>query len=708
MLAVAALASCMKEQTIATQQPGAIAFDNVILDKATRAAAVDPSYTSDNLKAFDVWAFMDETSGKVFVGEDVKFNGSEWTYSNTQYWMPNKTYYFAALAPMNSVNWSLDAEAAGVNGAGVVTFTNVDGSEDLVYAATTRMTPAAVTEAQAKVKFQFNHLLSKVKFTFKNGFANNNISVKITDVKITNAPKTGTINLNVENWWDNDDWTLGAGVVPLAFGDVELLAFAGKEESADERLTIPASADKSYNVTFTVEVFMGNVSAMSKDVDVDITGVALEMGKAYNFTATIDGSTEDLQLFPIEFDIVEVKDWVTAETPNEQVAQAEFLAAIQLGGDVVLASDVVVAEALHVQNNLNINLNGNTLKYTGNDVLFRVENGAVVTIDGSAEGSAIVTKPTTMAGASAGNGYVALVKDGTLNIYGGEYDAQATCTIAQVSNGTLNVYGGTFKVNTDEYTDANGNAAYLLNCSDAAYKNKTAVINVYGGTFYKFNPANNAAEGNGTNFCPVGYTAEVDGDIYTVATAPVKVSGVVDYNNATLEVVVAPENTASTYGIVCPEGETTIKNLTIDGNNLNTTNNKGLRGIYITKGGEYTLENVVIKNVLYAINVNTTQAVKLNVNGCTLEGWTSHGASTEATYTNVKFECGKYANLKPYGNTTLTNCSFEDGFMIDFTAMVDGAKITLENCTYNGVVLTAANFASVAKIDGEFTGKVNF
>ena len=163
---------------------------------------------------------------------------------------------------------------------------------------------------------------------------------------------------------------------------------------------------------------------------------------------------------------------------------------------------------------ITLDLNGKTLTYTGNDVLFRV-NGATLTINGEKAGSAIVTNPTNPG--TGGNGYVALVKDnGTLNINGGSYNAKAACTIAQVSAGTLNVYAGYFQVNLDNYIDANGNAIYLLNCLDDPYKNGTAKINVYGGSFYKFNPANNAAEGAGTNFCAKDYIAVKENDYWTV------------------------------------------------------------------------------------------------------------------------------------------------------------------------------------------------
>ena len=195
---------------------------------------------------------------------------------------------------------------------------------------------------------------------------------------------------------------------------------------------------------------------------------------------------------------------------------AEALETAVAGETIVLLQDATVADGIIVEKNVNFDLNGHTLKYTGNDVLFRVY-GAEFTINGTAANSAIVTNPTQHAGESAGNGYVAFVKDnGVVNFNGGSYDAQATCTIAQASaNGTVNVYAGEFKVDMTKYT-VDGHAQYLLNCSDAAYKAGTAVIKVYGGSFYKFNPANNVAETAGTNFVVDGKTVEQNDDWYIV------------------------------------------------------------------------------------------------------------------------------------------------------------------------------------------------
>lgn len=261
-------------------------------------------------------------------------------------------------------------------------------------------------------------------------------------------------------------------------------------------------------------------------------------------------------------------------------------------------------------------------------------------------------------------------------------------------DGDIALTGGTNKAEVEKVTIYGGHIRDIYSYG-ADEKAKESIV-IYGGTFEK----------DPSDYVALGYVAQENNGVYTVKSAPMVVTGENDFNGGAIVVTASPENTASTYGIVCPEGTATIKNLTIDGNNFATTNGKGLRGIYVTKAADVTLENVVVKNVTYALNVNTTQTVKLTVKDSTLEGWSSYGETTTASFYNVMFECGKYANFKPYSSTTLENCSFEAGFMIDFTSL--NGVITLKNCTYNGVVLTAENFASVAKIDGDFTGKVAF
>ena len=197
-------------------------------------------------------------------------------------------------------------------GAGVVTFENINGTEDLLYAATAvDATKIQVGEAPVdKVRFQFSHLLSKVKFSFTNGFDNDNAYIDAKNVKMV-APSKATIDLAVENWWDNDDWKLVDAVpVTLEFGDACAKTAVGVKQVTDnERLTIPAAATQSYKVTFEVALYFGDVLAFTKTLESDVK-VSLEMGKAYNFKATLDEtniSGEDgKELLPIVFDVEKV------------------------------------------------------------------------------------------------------------------------------------------------------------------------------------------------------------------------------------------------------------------------------------------------------------------------------------------------------------------------------------------------------------------
>lgn len=543
-LAVGLFTACSQDETISQQSPMQISFEGAFVNNASRAdVAADPSTTTATLKAFDVWAYMDQAEG-LFLGqnngENVTGEQGNFTYVNTAYWNPGHTYYFHALAPMDSKNATVTAPTTGdALGLTKVAFTNEAGTEDLLY-STYKRTIASGKEAlkdpanTGTVHLTFSHLLSKVKFSFKNTYTNENIHFEVKDIEMT-APKTGEINLNNADWKNNSKWTVGTEDVTLAFGTTGDIEVGDTQESADERLTIPATETEKYVVTFNVLLYNGDVlvneidettkEAIPYQHDITLDGFAFEIGKAYDLYAELNADNiidpndpnYDSESYPIVFDVQEVEKW-------------DYSASDALGEDYI------------------------------------VEKG---------EEFMLVTDITV---------------EGTL----------------KVNSGILNGAGNTV------YAEAE--------------------------------PTDN--------------------------------------------------------GLVRPTGEATIKDVTINGKNTSTADGKSIRGIYITSAGTYTIDNVTIKNVTYAINVNTTAEVTLNVTNSTLEGWTSFGSSTTASFTNVKFECGKYANFKPYTSVTLTDCSFEDGFMIDFTSIGTGV-ITFKNCTYNGTVLTAENFATtVTKIDG--------
>ena len=313
-LATIGMVACFSEDVVQLPKSDTIRFADAYINNSTRAdQAVDPSITKEKLLAFDVWAYMTTLTGTVLVDEDVELVNGGWDYTNTQYWTPNKKYFFAALAPMNSDYWNLDASQAVfpdpdnqvAGGAGLVTFENNDGGEDLLYATAFVETPDMATlqnQGMSTVKFQFKHLLSKVKFTFKNGFLTDNATIKVENIKMS-APESGSINLAP----GDKKWVLDNASKVYEFGNAGEIGMGENQQCANERLTIPADATYAYNIDFDVTLYYGDQVAYTVHKKSVVTGVAIEMGKAYNFVAEI--TPDNLNLLPIVFEVKDVLAW---------------------------------------------------------------------------------------------------------------------------------------------------------------------------------------------------------------------------------------------------------------------------------------------------------------------------------------------------------------------------------------------------------------
>lgn len=308
-LAFAAFASCNKVESLDVASER-IAFGDTFVEVKTREA-VDPSTTTATINAFDVWGFMDVASGTVFAGERVtKTESGEWTYQNLQYWLPVHNYYFYAVSPVEDPNISINVEEINTTGIGEITFTNADGTCDLLYASKLVITPETIAPQPDKVTLQFAHLLSKLKFTFTNAFTNANTSIKVKNITITDAPGEGVIALNVEQraWKATADKT-----TVLNFGNAnggEPIEYTKSAECDAERLTISADNTRRYNIEFDVELYYGDKLGLSSHKVIKLEGQTFEIGKQYNLTASItpENITEEA-LKPIEFDVI-VEEWV--------------------------------------------------------------------------------------------------------------------------------------------------------------------------------------------------------------------------------------------------------------------------------------------------------------------------------------------------------------------------------------------------------------
>ena len=511
VLAVGMLTACSQDETVDIQKSAKITFAGAFVENASRAElSADPSTTTKTLTGFDVWAFMDTPDGVMLTGDDVEGVQGNFSYAHTQYWIAGHDFYFAALAPMNSKNVSVTTDPskeAPKFGLGTVEFTNVDGTEDLLYSAT--MVPVADDanlSAMAPVQFVFNHLLSKVKFTFKNTFTNPNYNFEVKNIEMV-VPSMGTINLNQENWWSTNEWELDKGTTTLVFGTTGNIKQGKEQECTDERLTIPADATQDYIVTFDVDLYTGAVLAETYHHEIVLTGAAFEIGKAYDLYAELNGNNIDQEgaLNPIVFDVQEVLNWEQGDAygVGTNVATVdELVAALKEGGEIILLNDMTLPDATTISTDVVLNLNGKTLKggklyengLTGTDIsAITVIEGANLTIYGN--------------GTIEGGDYGIYVNNGSVTVTNGTIKANTSAI--QVNVGEANINGGTFS-NTD------ADKRYVINCIDTNYKNNTAKVAVRGGTFVSFDPANNKAEGVNTNFVAPGYKSVADGENYNV------------------------------------------------------------------------------------------------------------------------------------------------------------------------------------------------
>ena len=323
LAATAMLASCSNDETVEMAQQKAIGFSNAFVNNGTRSI-VDPSFTTNTLEDFAVYGFTQ--AGQIFNGTTVSAPG--WTYTPLQYWVPGNTYTFGAIAPY-SVAKNVSKVVLPENATKVemtVAFTNTDADQvDLLHAAPAQIAGTEVTETyKTPVPMTFSHQLSKVKFSFEN-VVGEGYKVKVRNVKITDAYTSGTLTVAAAgNTWSNqtnNNLELDFGNVTADDATADEAAFIanGKTlESYYEKLMIPMASTATYTVTFTAELYHGDVLLGSYNHNVKIENVEFKLGYCYDFKASLTHENiTDKPLNPIEFKVTNVKDWNDTDIEQE-------------------------------------------------------------------------------------------------------------------------------------------------------------------------------------------------------------------------------------------------------------------------------------------------------------------------------------------------------------------------------------------------------
>ena len=493
-LAAIGMTACMQEEVMDTPTGGAITFDKAFVGNATKAVV-----TTDNLEAFQVWGYVNQPSGKLFEGTEVTKDGDAWTYQGTQYWAPENEYHFAAIAPVSS-QWALNAYP------GTLTFTN-DGATDLIYAAK-QVTSAAAGNTNSAVAFEFDHLLSKVKLNFTNGFPTENVTVALTEIKMA-TPQTAEMAIASgeacvwANFGANKDFT---------FADKQLASTASA--TTEEYFILPYDAV----ISFKVNVLVGDQPVYTGEKTATLPAATFEMGHAYNLSAVINADV--LNFDEIEFTVNQVDAWV--EAPNASDKAANLIYAAQIGGEITLEEDVVLDAPVVVPAGVELvlNLNGKTIKNSTQSEVFGEGEGIIAYGNLTINGEGTVEGSTMAVWARGNNGAKITINGGTYKGCAEGFAKGGRSVIYASSDNTIDIYGGTFEaLAADKTSFANKTEGVypVLNVAD-----NHGMINVYGGTFVGQNPAApgtepaawNAAHPNG--FVAEGYISRANGTEYNV------------------------------------------------------------------------------------------------------------------------------------------------------------------------------------------------
>lgn len=295
LAAAAAVASCSKDYTIVADQGEAIEFGSFV-ENSTRAAA-DPSLNATNFTEFNVWGTVggvpiytgNKVTGKV--GNPTGGADYIWTCASVkQYWIEGAVYKFAALRNEGTV--TLDENDLPSK----VTFDATAADVDLLYAKNYGTNDNGIIGQTSgnnnPVNFDFEHLLSKVKFTVKNNSTTAvGYSFNVTNIDVKGS-KTGTVVLSDRTWEAKGDPTAVYEVTEIAVNQG-----ATGVECAKELLLIPGE----FKVSFDVQILCnGTVVATHNSA---VNTVTFAGGNSYNLVITVAVGEE------IKFSVTEQPEW---------------------------------------------------------------------------------------------------------------------------------------------------------------------------------------------------------------------------------------------------------------------------------------------------------------------------------------------------------------------------------------------------------------
>lgn len=315
-----ALAGCTKSEVLDINEGRAIGFD-AYTGKGTRAVNdITGSGDAQGFKAFYVYASYSNSNGtnEILTNEAVTYDGS-WKYTNTQYWMEG-SYKFVAYSDGNSQIVNTEGgndKISYSHSGGLVIKDYVVSNKDLLFANADKSVSSVDLQSNINpVNLTLSHLLSKVRFTFTETFADN-LTVEVSDLKIINSKTKGTYKYDTDAY--AYEWEIGTDTKEITYKTPVVVSASYTPE---ECYVLPQSTN-GLTASFTVTVKDAlDAVVMSKEftgsaaVSLNVTNATeWNNGYAYNYTAELTPALIDPDAKPIQF-TAEAKTWTENNNGN--------------------------------------------------------------------------------------------------------------------------------------------------------------------------------------------------------------------------------------------------------------------------------------------------------------------------------------------------------------------------------------------------------
>ena len=317
----------------------AISFDgylgrSAVAVNGSRGSVLDKTALQNSTEGFGVFGNYSSTEDKkfganLFNNQAVTYSSTsgteqkKWTYTPLKYWSTQGHIDFLAYAPYN---------AGKVKDTYCLEFTvspTITEQKDLLWAKAVGQTKNTISSTENKVKFKFDHALSRLGYTVKLKEDYKNVNIKLKKITLAGTdtdPKApafytkGTIDLSTDQWstLPTDakqyfEWF--SGEKPVTFVKPASEDKPVSNPTTDYLFVIPQDFSKGNknndNLYVIVEYTIqnGTTETMTSTVSSKIED-NFEQGKAYTINLTIG-------LTPIDFDVEVVNGWVDDNTIPE-------------------------------------------------------------------------------------------------------------------------------------------------------------------------------------------------------------------------------------------------------------------------------------------------------------------------------------------------------------------------------------------------------